>query len=190
MFYTALRALWTVNARIKKWSVFLTKIIFEAIFEVDHGEESTWVRCHLKEHILVHNPTKGQFKIPILSGKKWRRKHEHSHYLETALTLCIHLAQANSWQHMKSIGVWNFSLARRATYSLHRHSRARPFCCVFDTLSPLRTLLLFFQFHAFSDVCKQTGGSIYMILPVCYYSSDQSHSKNMRIIKTHLDKHW
>ena len=84
----------------------------------------------------------------------------------------------------------NLVIGLHVTYSLHRHSRARPFCCVFDTLSPLRTLLLFFQFHAFSDVCKQTGGSIYMILPVCYYSSDQSHSKNMRIIKTHLDKHW
>ena len=33
MFYMALRALWMVNARIKKWSVFLTKIIWEAISE-------------------------------------------------------------------------------------------------------------------------------------------------------------
>ena len=81
------------------------------------------------------------------------------------------------------------ALSEGDTYSLHRHSRARPFCCAFDTFSPLRTLLLFFQYHAFSNVCKQTGGSIYTILLVCYYSSDQSLSKNMRIMKTHLDKH-
>ena len=103
------------RAHQKMVTVFLTKIIFvfEAISEVDPDEESNWVRCHLKEHILVHNPTKGEFKIPRYAGKKWRGNHEHSHYLETALTFCISLVQANSWEHVKSIGVGIFSLARR-----------------------------------------------------------------------------
>ena len=58
------------------------------------------------------------------------------------------------------------------TYSLHRHSRARPLCAYFHTFSMLRTRLLVFEFHAFSNVCNQTGRSTYMILPVWYYSSD------------------
>ena len=58
------------------------------------------------------------------------------------------------------------------TYSPHRHSRARPLCAYFHTFSMLRTRLLVFEFHAFSNVCNQTGRSTYMILPVWYYSSD------------------
>ena len=42
------------------------------------------------------------------------------------------------------------------TYSLHRHSRARPLCAYFHTFSMLRTRLLVFEFHAFSNVCNQT----------------------------------
>ena len=61
---------------------------------------------------------------------------------------------------------------RAGTYSPHRHSRARPLCAYFHTFSMLRTRLLVFEFHAFSNVCNQTGRSTYMILPVWYYSSD------------------
>ena len=39
--------------------------------------------------------------------------------------------------------------SRCITYSLHRHSRARPLCAYFHTFSMLRTRLLVFEFHAF-----------------------------------------
>ena len=129
----------------KNGQSFSHQIIFEAISEVDNDDESNWVRCHLKEHILVHNPTKEEFKILIFTGKNWRGNHEHSYYLETALTFCIPLAQANtnSWQHVKSIGVWHFSLARRyqlpialwkyPSHPLFDSANRRGVACIFIT---------------------------------------------------------
>ena len=62
------------------------------------------------------------------------------------------------------------------------------FLTYFHVISLLQTFLPCFQFHAFSNICNQTGWSIYMISPIWYYCSDQSHSKCIQIMKRYLDK--
>ena len=43
------------------------------------------------------------------------------------------------------------------------------FVTYFHVISLLQTFLPCFQFHAFSNICNQTGWSIYMISPIWYY---------------------
>ena len=62
------------------------------------------------------------------------------------------------------------------------------FVTYFYILSLLQTFVPCFQFHAFSNICNQIGRSIYMSSPVWYYSSDQSHSKLIQIMKNYVDK--
>ena len=102
--------------------VFLPKIIFEAILDVDHGYEYSWVRCHLKEHILVHIPYTHQraiqkFQYYLVKNDEGTMNTAIISRLRWLSAFLLHRLTADKWQHVKSFGEIHFSLARRAQHS-------------------------------------------------------------------------
>ena len=152
-----------------------------------HHQHHIHLHHHLQIYILQSSLSYSSVSLSSSSWSSSSSYHLHHHF---------HHRYHHHYHH--PVSAWRFCPSARHFIHIAALHPARTrfngtngrvhFVTYFHVISLLQTFLPCFQFHAFSNFCNQTGWSIYMISPIWYYSSDQSHSKCIQIMKTYLDK--